>query len=230
MVGLDTEWSVKINLGQEEFMYHGLPPHTSTTLAKLADYAIAQGWIRTAPPARGDGKIAIRGSILRRLMAATGEGDRAVASTLQPLTSQYSTDGNESESWSDIIEINDDLFEDEDLTSADPVDDSDFSVTGWVPDFEELSGGADAFGIEEAGEVPEYFDPGVEDFDEPFVEAVPIDADLDDFELVPNPQWDDMDMFYADEEVIEDPFMVDQSDSDYYDMVQPFGDGGGLGN
>ncbi|KAF4755542.1 hypothetical protein FOZ63_013404 [Perkinsus olseni] len=146
-------------------------------------------------------------------MAATGEGDRAVASTLQPLTSQFSSDGNESESWSDIIEIHDDLFEDEDLTSADPADDSDFSVAGWVPDFGELNGGVDALGIEDVGEVPEYFDPGGEDFDEPFVDA-----------------WNDTDMFYAEEEVIEDPFMVDQSDSDYYDMVQPFGDGSGVGN
>ncbi|EER08725.1 hypothetical protein Pmar_PMAR017784 [Perkinsus marinus ATCC 50983] len=94
MVGLDTEWYVEINLGQENFMYRGLPTSTATTLAELADYAINKGW--------------------------------------------FSSDGNESESWSEVIEMRDDIFEDDVTSDDDLLNDSDFVVEGIDDEFDDI--------------------------------------------------------------------------------------------
>lgn len=209
MVGLDTEWYVEINLGQENFMYRGLPTSTATTLAELADYAINKGWVRTSPPVRGDERITIRGSIIRRLMRVTGREDKAVACTLQPLTSQFSSDGNESESWSEVIEMRDDIFEDDVTSDDDLLNDSDFVVEGIDDEFDDI-------------DELEYFDINPE---ENLVETV-LDTDLVDFELIHNTQWEDTNMVYENASVDEEPLVIEDSDSDYYDIVRSFREGG----
>ncbi|KAF4655319.1 Rsp5p-dependent ubiquitination, sorting of cargo proteins at the multivesicular body, partial [Perkinsus chesapeaki] len=168
MIGLGTEWTVKINLGQDQFLYRELPSPLSVTLKDLADYSISNGWVRTVKTGR-DGAMRIRGSIVRRLMMATNESDRAIASTLQPAVTQFSSDEEGGDDRAEQLSDEDVLLFGDDVTSADPEDDSDYFGDEWMND---VGVGELPFDIEE-----EMHDDGR------YFEVIP--AFDDDFDLIP---------------------------------------------